>query len=396
MLPINKKAVVNLLPTWYTKNPAIVHKGFLVDMFAAFLYNLAVFIPVISVIVFVHEFGHYYVAKRCGVKVVAFSIGFGKEIFGWNDTSGTRWKICWLPFGGYVKMFGDINPASAPDPNMQNLSDEDKKNTFHFKPLPKKAAIVAAGPFANFLFTVIVLTFFFSHYGKVDTPTKVGEILEGSAAQQAGLLPGDVILSVDGEKMQNFSDIARVISLNQGTAVEVVFLRKNAEQTVQVTPQLEKVTDALGNEIKIGRIGVKATEGNYQKLNILQAIPEAVKETYYICTGTLKALGQMVVGQRGLEDLGGPIRIAKYSGQASKKGFSTVLWLMALISANLGLINLFPIPALDGGHLLYYIIEAVQGRPLAEKFQEYGLRFGIAVIIALALFATFNDIRLLL
>lgn len=366
------------------------------ETLAAFFYNLAVFIPVISVIVFVHEFGHYFVAKRCGVKVDAFAIGFGKEIVGWNDKSGTRWKICWLPFGGYVKMFGDINPASAPDPNMQNLSDEDKKKTFHFKPLPQKAAIVAAGPFTNFLFTIVVLTFFFSHYGKMESPTQIGEILGGGAAEEAGLHPGDVILSLDGEKVQNFSDIARIVSLNQGTAMEAVFLRDKVKQVMQITPHVVKVDDALGNEIKIGQIGIKAMEGNYVKLNVVQAIPEAVKETYFICTSTLKALGQMVKGQRGFEDLGGPIRIAKYSGQASKKGFATVLWLMALISANLGLINLFPIPALDGGHLLYYVIEALQGRPLAEKFQEYGLRFGIALIIALALFATFNDIRSLL
>lgn len=366
------------------------------ETLVAFFYNLAVFIPVISVIVFVHEFGHYYVAKRCGVKVDAFSIGFGKEIVGWFDKSGTRWKICWLPFGGYVKMFGDINPTSAPDPNMKNLSEEDKQKTFHFKPLPQKSAIVAAGPLTNFVFAILLIAGLFFYYGKTESSTQIGEILPGSAAEKAGMQQGDVILAIDGESMKTFSDIARVISLNQGSEVDVRFKRDDKEQETRITPKLVVTKDVFGNEIKVGQLGIKAMEGNYVKLGLVQSLVEASKETYYICTGTLKAVGQMITGERGLEDLGGPVRIAKYSGQASKQGFMSVLWLMALISANLGLINLFPIPALDGGHLLYYVIEALQGRPLAEKFQEYGLRFGIGLIIALALFATFNDIRFLL
>lgn len=366
------------------------------ETLAAFFYNLAVFIPVISIIVFIHEFGHYFVARRCGVKVDAFAIGFGKEIWGWNDRSGTRWKICWLPFGGYVKMYGDINPASAPDPNMKNLPEEEKEKTFHFKSLPQKAAIVAAGPVANFIFTIIIITFFYSYYGKTDSPTQVGDIVEGSAAAEAGLLPGDIILSVDGESVESFSDIARIISLNTGVSTAITLSRDEVTLQKEITPKVVTVKDALGNEVKVGQIGIRAMEGNYKKLGIGESAIEAVKETYFICTGTLKALGQMVTGQRGVEDLGGPIRIAKYSGQASKQGLAVVVWLMALISANLGLINLFPIPALDGGHLLYYILEGVRGRPLAEKFQEYGFRFGIAFIIALALFATFNDIRFLL
>lgn len=366
------------------------------ETLAAFFYNLAVFIPVISIIVFVHEFGHYYVAKRCGVKVDVFAIGFGKEIFGWNDKSGTRWKICWLPFGGYVKMFGDVNPASAPDPTAKDLSEEDKQKTFHFKSLPQKAAIVAAGPIANFIFTIVVVTFFFSYYGKVETPTQIGDVLEDSAAAEAGLLPGDVILAIDGSGVEGFSDIARIISLNPGTPADIHFSRDGEEQMKTITPKVTVTEDALGNEVKVGRLGIQAMEGNRIKLGIGQSVIEASKETYYICTGTLKALGQMITGKRGMEDLGGPIRIAKYSGQASKQGFAVMVWLMALISANLGLINLFPIPALDGGHLLYYVIEAVQGKPLAEKFQEYGFRFGIGLVIALAIFATFNDIRFLL
>ena len=365
------------------------------DSFINGLIALAVFIPVITVIVSIHEFGHYAVAKLCKVKIDAFSIGFGREIFGWNDKSGTRWKFCWLPLGGYVKMFGDVNPASAPDPKMQNLSEEEKKLTFHFKKLPQKAAIVAAGPVANFILTIAIITFFYSYYGKAIYQTQIGEVVAESAAAEAGLKEGDIILSLDGKKMNTFSDIAREISLNVGTPVEIKLLREKKEMTITATPKFTEIQDALGNTVQVGRLGIVTTEGEFEQLSLPKALVAASLETYYMGTSTLKAMGQMITGKRGLEGLGGPLRIAKYSGQASKQGFRTVLWLIALISVNLGLINLFPIPVLDGGHLLYYVIEVLQGKPLADKYQEYGFRVGLILIIALAIFATINDFRFL-
>lgn len=359
------------------------------------LTSIAVFIPVITVIVFIHEFGHYFVAKRCKVKIDVFSIGFGKEIFGWNDKSGTRWKLCWLPLGGYVKMFGDVNPASAPDPKMSNLTEEEKKLTFHHKRLSQKAAIVSAGPLANFLLTIVILASFYTVYGKAVYQTAVGEIVAESAAEEAGMKVGDVVLTIDGEKMHTFSDIARVVSLNTGTPITISLLRKGKQQTLTATPKIVETEDALGNTIKVGRLGIVTTEGKFEKLNVFQATGAATVDTYYMAASTLKALGQMVTGKRGLEGLGGPVRIAKYSGQASKQGIKAVLWLVALISVNLGLINLFPIPVLDGGHLLYYVIEVIQGKPLADKFQEYGFRIGLILIVALAIFAFINDFRFL-
>ena len=357
------------------------------------LTAIAVFIPVISFIVFIHEYGHYSVAKFFKVKIDAFSIGFGKEIFGWNDKSGTRWKICWLPLGGYVKMFGDVNPASAPDPKMKNLSDEEKKLTFHHKPLAQKAAIVAAGPIANFILTIVIFSFFFSFYGKATSKTEIYQVAQESAAEEAGLLPGDVIRSIDDNVMEKFSDIVREISLNVGEPITLMFERAGKMQTINVTPKMVKRKDAFGNEQEVAMLGIVAGEGSFEKLGIITAIGVATVETYHAAADTLRFLGQIIQGDRGLQGLSGPVGIAKISGQAYDLGFKYIIWLIAFISVNLGLINLFPIPVLDGGHLFYYIIEAARGKPMAEKYQEYGFRLGFVLLIGLAIFATFNDLR---
>ncbi len=364
------------------------------ELLTTSLYNFSAFVLILTVIVFIHEFGHYYVAKLCGVKIEVFSIGFGKELFGWNDKSGTRWKVCALPFGGYVKMFGDIDPASVPD--TEKISKFTKKEAaiaFHTKPLSQKSAIVAAGPIANFVLAIVILTFFFSYYGKPVTLSQISGITPDSAAFEAGLEIDDVIIQIDDTKISTFADIQRIIGLNTGTEITITYRRGEEEITALATPKIVAREDIFGNEIKAALLGVEARVSSFEKLNIFESSIAATKETYHIAAGTLKAIGQMISGERSAREISGPIGIAKYSGQSAKKGIETVLWFMVVLSVNLGLINLFPIPILDGGHLLFYAVEAVRGRPLAEKIQEYGFKFGLACVLTLAAFAIFNDVR---
>lgn len=361
------------------------------------LHTLVSFFIVLSVIVFVHEFGHYIVAKWCGVKIDAFSIGFGKELVGYTDKSGTRWKIAALPLGGYVKMFGDSSEASTADAKaLENLSDAEKALTFHYKPLPKKAAIVAAGPAANFILTIFLFTYFIMTSGLPSTEPVVGEIMPGSPAASAGLRTDDRILKIEDEEIGNFNDIIYIVSTNLGTPVTLHIERAGKMMDVTLTPKETEDEDGLGNKIKRPLIGIKSKDIKLENVGLPTAVAESVKRTYMICTTTLKAVGQMITGQRGLSDLKGPIGIAQLSGQAADKDFHTVLWLIALISANLGLVNLFPIPLLDGGHLMFYCVEAVRGRPMAEKMQEYGFKLGAALLIALMAFTIFNDVHKLL
>ena len=264
-----------------------------------------------------------------------------------------------------------------------------KKYTFHHKPLWQKACIVAAGPLANFLLAIIILTFLF--YGKTNPSSEIGRVLPDSAAAVSGLQAGDVITFINDNKIRKFSDISRVVKQNKAAPLEVIFMRDSTEHSAMVSPEVVEVTDPLGNAIEIGRLGIEAAMSD--PLNFIGAFETASYETYIISVSILVALGEMVVGKRGVEELGGPLKIAQYSGQASKKGAVVLFWLIALLSISLGLINLFPIPMLDGGHLLYYIIEVLQGKPLAEKYQEYGFRLGLIVLIMLFVFVTFNDLR---
>ncbi|MCE3233195.1 MAG: Zinc metalloprotease [Rickettsiaceae bacterium] len=364
------------------------------EYFTQFFHSGLSFIVILSVIVFIHEFGHYYIAKLCGVKIEVFSIGFGKELFGWDDKSGTRWKVSLLPFGGYVKMFGDVNPASIPDnEKIAGFTSEEQKIAFHTKPLYMKSAIVAFGPIANFLLAIVIIAGMFTYDGKPNVVPVVGRVLENSAAAQAGLTIGDTILSMDNEKIGSFNDIQRIIAINTGTSIETTFLRNGQEQTVSITPIITSRKDMFGNDIKAAMLGISSNTIFYEKLNILQALGAATVETYNISTSTLKAIGQMITGERSVKEISGPIGIAKYSGQSAEQGWRTVLWFMAVLSINLGLVNFFPIPVLDGGHLLYYAVEAVRGKPLADKVQQWGFKIGIALVVTLAIFAIFNDIR---
>lgn len=381
ILPMNPDIILFLLKFWHTA---------------------AAFIIVVSVIVFVHEFGHYWVARRCGVRVEAFSIGFGKELFGWKDKAGTNWKIALLPLGGYVKMFGDSSEASTPDKEkIEAMSEADKKEAFHFKPLYQKALIVAAGPLINFLFAILVFFLIFTIAGKPDLSNMqpvVGEVIKGSAAEKAGIMKGDVLTRVRGMEIKSFPDIKEAVAMNPGEEMEVVLKRGQEKVVLRVTPRLEEASDPFGNKVKVGLLGIKAPEFDFSKVKYerygpMRALTAAVAETYRVCENTTKALWQIIIGVRGTEDLGGPLRIAKYSGQASEQGFLGFFYLLALISANLGFVNLFPIPLLDGGHLMYYSVEALRGKPMAEKFQQYGYYAGGFVLAFLMIFSLFNDIR---
>jgi len=363
------------------------------ELLTTFLHNALSFVVIISIIVFIHEFGHYAVAKLSGVKIEAFSIGFGTELFGWNDRSGTRWKVSALPLGGYVKMYGDLSAMSMPDEEkITHFTEAEKKIAFHTKPLAIKAAIVAAGPIANFILAIVILTFFFSFYGKPFATPEANVIVKGSAADEAGLLAGDKITAIDGNSVESFSDIQRIVSIHPGDALTFTIKRNDKELTKTITPRLSPSKDAFGNPIKVGQLGIASPKITYQKYSLIPAAGLAIRETYNISTTTLKALGQMITGKRGTEDLGGALRIAEYSGQSVHSGIEATLSFIALLSINLGLINFLPIPLLDGGHLFYYVIEVLTGKPLAERYQRYGFRLGMAIIATLFILSSFNDI----
>lgn len=355
--------------------------------------TFAAFVVVLAIVVFVHEFGHFWVARRCGVKVESFSIGFGPEIFGWYDKLGTRWRVAWLPLGGYVKMFGDVDPSSfGPSEEVKAMSEEDQKKAFYSQPVHKRFAIVLAGPGANYLFGVIVLAFLLFANGQPYTSTKIAEVAQGSAAAKAGLIAEDQVVSIDGVNMESFEDIKRTVSLNTGSPVQVVFLRDGQERVVDVTPVIKKTTDRLGGEHKQGVIGIASEERNFRELSLVGSIRESFIEVYTLTATTLRGVGQMIMGVRGAEELGGPLRIAEMSGKVAQDGIFSFFWFIVVISVNLGLINLFPIPLLDGGHLFFYIVEGLRGRPLSERVQEYGARVGAALVLSLMVFATWNDL----
>ncbi len=363
-------------------------------MLLQLLHTVFSFIVVLSVIVFVHEFGHYFVARLCGVRVMVFSIGFGRELFGWNDRHGTRWKISLLPLGGYVKMYGDASEASTADEALlADLPESEKQQTFHYKSLPKKSAIVAAGPVANFLLTIALITYFIMTTGLPSTEPLIGGVLPDSPAMEAGFQAGDRVLRVGETPVRRFNDIPILLATNLGTPVEVEILRQDKHLIHTLTPKSMDEKDSLGNNVKRPMIGIKSAEIKYENVGFPVAVWEAVKRTYVICAVTLEATGQMITGKRGISDLKGPVGIAKMSGQAANKGPSTILWLIAMLSANLGLVNLFPIPMLDGGHLVYYAAEAARGKPLARRVQEYGYRVGLAFIVMLMAITLFNDLR---
>lgn len=348
------------------------------------------FLAVLTVLVFVHEMGHYLVARWCGVDVEVFSVGFGREIYGRNDRNGTRWRLSLFPVGGYVKFRGDEGPASTPDVR-GNLTDTAPGN-FHSKSLGQRAAVVAAGPVANFLLAILIFWVLFVSFGQPYTTARVSEVMPDSAAAEAGLRPGDLIVSAGGESIASFEDLRRVVGLNLDHPMAVEIDRDGRVLSLDLQPRVVIMTDRFGNTSRIGQIGVRSEEGGWRELGPVGAMGEAVRQTWVTVTGTLAAIGDMIAGARPLDELRGPAGIAQMSGQAAQIGIASLVSFAAFLSISLGLINLFPIPMLDGGHLLFYAVEAVRGRPLGAATQELGYKIGLAMVLALMVLATTNDI----
>ncbi|MDC0009920.1 RIP metalloprotease RseP [Candidatus Pelagibacter sp.] len=357
------------------------------------------FLILILVVVFIHEYGHYYFAKRYGVGVTDFSIGFGKEIFGWNDKSGTRWKVCVIPLGGYVKFFGDRNVYSQADNEkiIKEYSKEDQDKLFVLKPLYQRALIVFGGPLANFLLAILIFFSVYTFAGKDFTPAVINEVQKDSPAMVAGLKDNDIVVSIDGNEVTSIMDVSKYIMMSTDEFINFTINRYDQDLTFRVKPNIVEGEDNLGNKISKRMVGIKLgaynNEVNHVKLGPAKALFYAVNEVYYVSTSSLKYIGSMIVGNGDTSQLGGPIRIAKISGQVAEFGILPFISLMAYISISLGLINLFPIPMLDGGHLMFYGIEKVLGRPLSQKTQEGFFRIGLFLLLSLMFFTTFNDLK---
>ena len=355
------------------------------------------FLFVLTVVVFFHELGHFLVARWCGVRILVFSVGFGPELVGFNDRHGTRWKISAIPLGGYVKFFGDENAASVPDPAAAAaMTDREKRESFHHQKVANRSAIVAAGPIANFILAIVIFTAVFMFYGKQSTTARVDAIQPESAAAAAGFRPGDLVVDIDGRKITNFSDMQRIVGVNAGQTLQVTVERAGNRVVLKATPALREIKDNFGNVHRLGVLGISRSnapdEVRTEKVGPIDAVILGVDKTWFVVEQTMSYLGRMIAGRESADQLGGPIRIAQVSGQVATLGFGPILDLAAVLSVSIGLLNLFPIPLLDGGHLLFYFIEAVRGRPLSEKAQEVGFRIGLALVLMLMVFATFNDI----
>ena len=357
------------------------------------------FLILIMIVVFIHEYGHYYFAKRYGVGVTDFSIGFGREIFGWNDKSGTRWKVCWIPLGGYVKFFGDRNVFSQTEQQeiINKYSEDDRQKLFILKPLYQRSLIVAAGPLANFFLAILIFTMINMFVGKDMTPALVDEVQKDSPAFVAGMKKNDKIIYIDKKKVESILEVSTFINISTSETIEFVVLRNDQEISLLVKPNLVDGKDSLGNSVKKRMIGIKLSSFNneYKKqpLGPTKAIYYSVKEVWFVTTTSLNYLGKMITGSADSSQLGGPIRIAKITGQVAEYGIIPFLSIMAYISISLGLINLFPIPMLDGGHLMFYLIEKILGRPLSQKVQEGFFRIGLFLLFSLMFFVTFNDLK---
>lgn len=363
------------------------------EVFSALWLYVVPFLIILTVVVFVHELGHYVVARWSGVRVEVFSIGFGPEIVGWNDARGTRWKISWVPLGGYVKFFGDANVASAARAETGEMSASERAVSFHHKRLDQRSAIVSAGPIANLVFAVVVYAFLFSTFGQPYAPPVVHSIVAESAAEEAGFQPADRIVQIDGASVRRFQEVQQIVRLNPERALSVVVLRNGERVLLRVTPRLTEFTDNLGRRHQFGVLGVSRDGGvEVVRHNPLNAVVLATRETGRVISLTLGYVGQVIIGARSGEEIGGPIGIARISGEVFQISAAAVLSFVAVLSISLGLINLFPIPLLDGGHLLFYAIEAVRGRPLGERSQEYGFRIGLALVLSLMVYATWNDL----
>jgi regulator of sigma E protease len=376
----------------------------LLDIVMTILTYIIPFVFVLTVVVFFHELGHFMVGRWCGVKIDAFSIGFGPELFAWLDRHGTRWRIAAIPLGGYVKFHGDANGASVPDPDRIGAMPEDeRKVTFFAQAVWKRAAIVLAGPVANFILALVIFTVLFATLGRTVLTPRVASVATGGAAEQAGFRAGDLVLSIDGEPIDSFSRMQEVVATSTGKPLTIVVRRGESEETLVATPQLREIETALG-KTKIGMLGLQASndpaDQREERFGLGRSVVLAAGETWMIIERTGAYLGGLVAGREGADQLSGPIGIAQVSGQMAKAidkvGLAPLFNLIAILSISIGLLNLMPVPLLDGGHLLFYAIEAVRGRALAERTQEYAFRLGLAMVTTLMVFSTYNDIARLL
>ena len=353
------------------------------------------FLLVLGPLVMIHELGHYLVGRWFGVKADVFSIGFGKEIAGWTDRRGTRWKVSALPLGGYVQFAGDMNPASQPSPEWLALPEEERAQTFPAKPLWQRALIVAAGPATNFLVAIAILSAFNLAYGKVEIPAEVAMVVTNGAAAKAGIEPGDRIAAIDGKPVDSFETLVSKVVQNPGGRVNLTIARGSDrfERSFIIPSVTER--DRFGNEFRVGRLGIGSAPGRVIRVGSVDAMTLGIKQTGDIVVMMVNGIGQIVTGRRPVRELGGPIKIAKYSGEQLSLGWRAYVYFVALISINLAFINLLPIPALDGGHLAFYAAEAVRRKPVGQRSQEWAFRTGVAFVLALMLFVTINDIATL-
>ncbi|MEA3052724.1 MAG: regulator of sigma protease [Sphingomonadales bacterium] len=355
-------------------------------------WTILSFLLVIGPLIFVHELGHYFVGRWFGVQADAFSIGFGREIVGWTDRRGTRWKVGWLPLGGYVKFAGDMNPAGQASPEWLALPAEERARTFQAKPVWQRFLVVLAGPATNFLAAILILTGFNLAYGIPQTPAVVGAFDRPSAAAQAGLRPGDRILRVDGKDIDRFEDIIPIVALKIDGPLKLEIDRQGRRFEVDVTPRMVFEKDQFGNEMRRPMLGIAPAGQVLKPTSPLGAVAASARQCWVVVATTIRGLGQIVTGRRSVKEMGGPLKIAKFSGEQASMGLLAFLWFLAVISINLGFINLLPIPMLDGGHLFFYGIEAVRRKPLRPEAQEWAFRTGLAALLALMILVTFNDL----
>ena len=355
------------------------------------------FLLVLTIVVFFHELGHFLVARLCGVRVLTFSIGFGPELFGFNDRHGTRWKLSAVPLGGYVKFFGDENAASVPDQQAVNaMTADERKVSFAHQSVGRRAAIVVAGPLANFLLAIVIFTTLFMLYGKPNTSARVDIIRPDSPAAMAGFQPGDVVLAINGRPIESFSDMQRIVRVSGGETLDISVDRNGQRLTLKAVPTVEETKDNFGNIQRIGILGISRSiaqdEQRTEPVSVGTAVWLGIKETWTIVDTTMTYIGRIFIGRDSADQLGGPIMIAQVSGQVATLGVAAFVHFVGLLSVSIGLLNLFPVPVLDGGHLLFFAFEFLRGRPLSERAQEIGFRIGFVLVAALMIFAAKNDI----
>jgi regulator of sigma E protease len=352
---------------------------------------LVAFVLAIGPLVFIHELGHYLVARWLGVGAEVFSIGFGHEITGWTDKRGTRWKVGWLPLGGYVRFIGDEHVASAPG-DSSKLSEEDKTRSFHLRPVWQRFLIVVAGPLANFLLAIAIVSGFVAANGVPSTPNVVIATLPGSAAERAGLRPGDRIVAIAGRSTENFEEIAQLTGLYPDHDVRIDLVRDGRPLSLNVHLRVEIEKDRFGQQYRVGRLGIPRPPVQFERVSAFQIVPAAVESTAFLTRSMVQGLWQIVTGRRPVTEIGGPLKMAQMAGQQASLGWTDFIVLVAILSINLGFINLLPVPMLDGGHLLFYGIEAVRQRPVSPRAQDWAFRGGLALILALVIFTTVNDL----